>query len=109
MPIAQCFVTSDLIGNGGDLIELWSSTSGISKEHMTINLIAVQQQFGVRYPIMAQLQLPDIWSREQSQALQEGLSKALADFFQQPLSAIHLITSQVATGMVVEDGKTIHW
>lgn len=112
MPIANCIMTLDLAGgvpSGKDLISRWAEISGTSADHMTINLIQAVAQYGVAYRLMADLQLPDLWSADKCRAIQEGLASALSDIFEIPLAEIHVVTQMVSTGQVVEDGKTEIW
>jgi hypothetical protein len=42
-------------------------------------------------------------------ALSLGLAAALADAFVVEPSSVQVVTSIVASGLVVEDGQTVHW
>lgn len=109
MPIANCVITPECLQDSESLIELWSSESGISAEHMTINLISSSKQIGKNYKIMASLALPSIWSLADISSLQLGLAKALSVNFSVAVSEVHVITTIVSSGMVVESGKEITW
>lgn len=109
MPIANCIVTSDCRPDSNNLIDLWANESGQPAEHMTINIITGTKQFGNRYPVMATLWLPSIWSRSDISSLQLGLATALAKYFNLTSSEVHVITRIVKSGMVVEDGEEIQW
>jgi hypothetical protein len=112
MPIANCIVTPKCqngSGGSGNLIELWSSESKISSEHMTINIITSNEQLGNKYTIMATLLLPSIWSNSNVSSLQIGLAKALASHFKVSLKEVFISTNIVNSGMVVESGKEVKW
>lgn len=110
MPIANCFVRDD-VADPAQVAELavrWSEESGIDGEHMTVNLARVTQA-GAPYRVMAFLHLPSLWNAEQIDRLQLGLARALADYFGLPASEVHVITSIVQPGHVVEEGETQRW
>ena len=109
MPIANCIVASGCNQGSGNLIELWSKESGISDEHMTANIIFSDQQLGNKYTIMANLQLPSIWSPENISAIQKGLAHALSGYFGLSINKIHVVTNVVSSGMVVENGQEVNW
>jgi hypothetical protein len=58
---------------------------------------------------MAWLYLPSIWPDDAVAALSEGLAAALADAFVVEPSSVQIVTSIVASGLVVENGETVHW
>lgn len=109
MPIANCIITSDCIEGSEDLVELWSVESGISSEHMTINVIASSKQIGCKYKVMVNLVLPSMWSTRDISALQIGLANALARHYVVHLGDIHVVTAIVNSGLVVESGKELTW
>ena len=109
MQIANCIITSDCRESTSNLIELWARESGQSSEHMTINLIVSNRQLGNQYAVTATLFLPSIWSSSDVSLLQLGLAKALATHFKLALSEVHVITSIISPGMVVESGQEIKW
>jgi hypothetical protein len=109
MPIANCLVASvpnDL--DTSQIVAAWSNRSGIDSDEMTINLLEALQA-GKPYAVMAWLYLPSIWPDDAVTALSEGLAAALADAFVVEPSSVQVVTSIVASGFVVEDGKTVHW
>jgi hypothetical protein len=59
--------------------------------------------------VMAWLYLPSIWPDDAVAALSEGLAAALAGAFFVELSSVQVVTSIVPSGLVVEDGETVHW
>jgi len=112
MPIANCIITSESqknADNSNNLIELWAKESGKSSEHMTINIITSYKQFGKKYSIMANLLLPSMWSSADISSLQVGLARALSQHYKLNLQDVHVVTSLVNSGMVVEAGKEIKW
>lgn len=109
MPIATCIITPDCQPSDHDLIELWSIESGLPAEHMTINIITNNQQFGSKYKVMVTLDLPSLWSEQSISSLQRGLAMALSKYFRQPLSEVFIITNIVESGRVVEAGQEITW
>lgn len=109
MPIANCIVNFDLASNGKNLIDLWGRESGISTEHMTINVLHSKLQLGQNYSIMANLYLPSLWSKPNINVLQVGLSNALSKCFQKSIDEVHVMTHIVDTGMVVENGVIQTW
>ncbi len=109
MPIANCVVTQSCKLGSADLIEVWSRESGISSEHMTLNIISCEQQFGNAYAVMASLYLPSMWPSNKISAIQTGLAQALAECFELPLSDVHVITNIVSSGLVVERGQEVSW
>ncbi|MBJ7538156.1 hypothetical protein [Marinomonas transparens] len=109
MPIANCVITQECPQGTGNIIELWAQESGISAEHMTINIMTSSEQLGNTYKIMANLALPSMWSAPSVSLLQLGLAKALAKYFAVAINEVHVITSVVASGMVVDSGQEIKW
>jgi hypothetical protein len=109
MPIANCLVASlpdDLDTNA--IVAAWSNRSGIESDEMTVNLLPAIQG-GKPYAVMAWLYLPSLWSAGAVTALGEGLAAALADALVVEPSSVQVVTSIVASGLVIEDGKTMHW
>jgi hypothetical protein len=111
VPIANCFVRDDLPTDPDidALTALWSDESGVSSEHMTINVIAGTRQAGAPYRVMAFLYLPTLWSSEQVRQLQVGLARALTRGFALASAEVQVISSVVHSGHVVEDGETQDW
>lgn len=109
MPIANCIVSEECEADKGELAELWSRESGISSDEMTVNILIGDQQFGKSYKVMATLYLPTAWSMTTVSKLQIGLANALSKYFCQPIEKIHIITSIVESGLVVETGKEQTW
>ena len=112
MPIAHCIVTENYLeayDRSCNLIELWAIESTKSSEHMTVNIISNTEQQGKKYGIMANLLIPTIWQGEDISLLQLGLAKALSSYFKASLSDVQVITTQVNSGMVVENGKEQQW
>ena len=91
------------------MIELWASESKKSPEHMTINIITSSQQLGNKYPIMANLMLPSIWSSSDISLLQIGLANALSLYFNVSLEEVFVSTSIVNSGMLIEAGEEVEW
>lgn len=112
MPIANCIVTAECIGSSNqewNLIDLWAEAASLSSEHMTINLLSNTQQLGNQYHVIANLQLPSIWSPPDISSLQTGLARALSSYFSVPLSTIHVITNVIESGLIIEDGREVKW
>lgn len=111
VPIANCFVRGELSPSFDveGLTALWSQESGVDAEQMTINLIPGTRQSGAAYPAMAFLYLPSLWSTEQVGQLQVGLARALSRAFAVPAAEVHVITSVVESGHVVESARTQEW
>jgi len=109
MPIVNCVVNSNCPVGNGDLIKMWAAESGQSSEHMTINIIKSIQQFGQEYTVMANLQLPSLWSDKDISQIQVGLANALAKYFDLNLNQVHIISNIVDSGLVVENGKELNW
>jgi hypothetical protein len=109
MPIANCFVASAPAELDPDaIVAAWSDRSGIDAGEMTVNVVHAQQG-GKRYEAMAWLYLPSLWSEADVAALGEGLAAALADVLAVHPSAVQVVTSIVAPGLVVEAGRAVHW
>ena len=109
MPIANCVITQECVPNSGNLIQLWASESGISPEHMTVNIITSSEQLGSKYKIMANLSLPSMWSASDISLLQLGLAKSLSHYFAVTINEVHVITNIVTSGMVVDSGQEVKW
>ena len=111
MPIANCFVREG-VATGAEIQRLagvWAEESGISDEHMTINVLEGTRQNGACYGVMAFLYLPSLWSCEHVRRLQVGLASALARGFAVDPVEVQVITSIVESGHVVENGETQEW
>ena len=109
MPIANCVIAQECVQSSGNLIELWATESGMSSEHMTINIITSREQLGNKFKIMANLLLPSMWSTSDISLLQVGLAKALSNYFSVAINEVHVITNTITSGMVVESGQEIKW
>jgi len=112
MPIANCIITpkcQSSLDHSVSLINIWSKESKLSSEHMTVNLIESKVQLGNNYNVMANLLLPSMWSRKDISSLQIGLANALAQYFSVTLQSVHVVTSIINSGLVVEGGKEITW
>ncbi|MGH1539774.1 MAG: hypothetical protein ACRBHB_05070 [Arenicella sp.] len=114
MPIANCIVAHDSLSSSSSkgassLVELWANESGKLSEHMTVNVVASYKQFGNKYPVMATLLLPSVWSDSDISLLQTGLAKALSRYFDVTLNEVHVVTDIIHSGMVVEEGKEVQW
>ncbi|VUD58532.1 hypothetical protein TDB9533_02446 [Thalassocella blandensis] len=109
MPIANCIVSPECKLGDKDLIQLWSEASGISASEMTVNLTESLYQHGKPYKIMSVLYLPSIWSSSHVSQLQTSLAKALATCFSIPINEVHIITTIVESGHVVEAGEVQAW
>tara|TARA_R110002049_G_scaffold161450_13_gene327029 strand:+ start:1909 stop:2238 length:330 start_codon:yes stop_codon:yes gene_type:complete len=109
MPIANCTITPEISGCSEELIALWASESGISSEHMTINIVTTSGQVGSKYAAMATLLLPSLWSDSEISSLQLGLARALAQYYAIPVTEVHVVTTIVPSGRVVESGREVEW
>ncbi len=112
MPIANCLVAKKRYHAGKSsesLVELWATKSGMSSEHMTINIIESKGQQGNAYDVMANLYLPSVWSKRDVDFLQIGLAKTLAEYFNVGVNRVHVMTHIVVSGMVVENGELVEW
>lgn len=109
MPIANCIVTQDCEKSAGNLVELWSMESGKASDNMTVNIVSSSLQSGNRYAVMANLQLPSMWSASDISALQRGLARALTKFYGLSKDQVHVITTIVNSGMVVENDEELKW
>ncbi len=112
MPIANCLlhnVPDELESQLDSLTALWSQESGISTKQMTINLMTSTRQIGTAYRVMAFLYLPSLWDAEQVRQLQVGLARAFSRALAMTPDDVHVITSIVDSGHVVEGGKPQTW
>ena len=109
MPIANCIVARGCRRPEDDLAALWARETGESSEHMTVNLIVADAQYGRPYRVMATLYLPSVWSAAAVASLQVGLAKALATGLNEALDGIHVITHIIESGSVVESGNVVTW
>jgi hypothetical protein len=111
MPIVNCFVGEDVLGGADleELVPLWAEESGVGAEQMTINVVSPSIQVGAGYQVMAFLFLPSLWSSEDVRRLQLGLASALRRAFAVPAAEVHVLTSIVESGHVVEDGEIVDW
>lgn len=91
------------------IIDLWSEQAGVTAEEMAVNFVAVDQQQGRGYKIMANHYLPSIWSSSSVSSLQLGLAKAPALYFDKPWAEVMVITTMIESGLVVEAGEIQHW
>jgi hypothetical protein len=109
VPLANCYVATTPGALDPDaVVEAWSRHSRVTAEEMTLN-VAYVQQGGKRYAVIAWLYLPSLWSQSDVVALSEGLAAALVEVMEVEPSAVQVVTSIVASGSVVEAGKTVAW
>lgn len=112
MPVANCIITSLCQKRptvSTDLVEIWAAESGVSSEHMTINLVTSDEQQGCHYAVMVNLLLPTLWTASEVSSLQLGLARALTLYFDVNLKEVFIVTSIVNSGLLVEAGKEIKW
>lgn len=111
MPIANCFVSDTDLSRCDldDVVRLWSEQAGIAADEMTVNVVATDGQGGRRYRVMAHLDLPSLWSEADVARLQLGLARALSRGLGVELAEVHVITSIVSSGHVVEAGEIQEW
>lgn len=109
MPIAHCLICDSSIKIADNLIEVWSSESGIVADHMTVNVTSVSRQFGNPYKVMCTLYLPTAWNKQSAESLHIGLSRSLAKCCDVKLAEVHVIALNVQPGMVVENGVLVTW
>lgn len=109
MPIAQCMLSKTCKMEQGDLIALWSQYSNVPEEHLTINLFHTHEQLGHLYPIMVNLQLPSLWSKDKIFDIQLGLLRALIECFSLQKGDVHIVSTIIESGMVVENGNVLYW
>lgn len=111
MPIATCFIQGQLSPTPEieGLTGFWSEESGVSREHMTINVVTGVRQSGAAYPVLAFLYLPSLWNPGEVRRLQVGLAMALSQVLDLTPASVHVITRVVESGHVVERGETQEW
>ena len=113
MPIANCFINSERYDGDlnaiGDLVALWSKRTGESAQHMSLNFMLTDLQQGSRYVVMAWLYLPSLWSSVGATRLQIELAQALAEGLEIDLNEVHVVTTMIKSGFVVDDGKQVEW
>jgi len=114
MPIANCFISPDHQNqddNSKDLIRLWVEHSGIqyAGPDMTVNIVFSNLQIGKKYTAVATLLLPSIWSKDAISSLQQGLAKALSDYYSISLDQVFIVTRIIESGYVVENGQQVTW
>ena len=109
MPIATCFVRSDVGPIDADrVVEVWSHSSGVADDEMTVNVL-VGEQGGKRYAVMASLTLPSLWGGEEVERLACGLSRALSDVAGVAAHSVVVTITVVESGSVIEDGRPVRW
>lgn len=109
MPIANCIITGAApVVSADDVVATWQARSGIESDEMTVNLIRADQG-GRRYGVMAWLHLPSLWSESEVIAWSRGLAAALAETFALEPDAVHVETSILESGSVVESGRVLRW
>ncbi|CAM3536928.1 hypothetical protein VA7868_03929 [Vibrio aerogenes CECT 7868] len=111
MPIAHCILSPDLqpAENPPDLIGRWGKYAGKETSDMTVTFTRSEKQFGHPYAVIATLFLPSLWSASAMNALQTGLSEALAVCFSIEPAQILVMTSVIESGLVVEGGEVVMW
>lgn len=109
MPIAHVACADpDVRLDPGAVVGRWSELAGVDAEHMTVNVTAARQG-GTEYRLMADLRLPSLWSPPQVEELQLALATALAECAELKPAEVHVLTSIVQTGHVVEGGEIRRW
>ena len=109
MPIANCIVSPHCPQGNGNIIDIWASAAKQSPGHMTVNFISSTAQFGRGYCVMANLLLPSMWSNENISSIQIALSAALVEYFNISAEQVHVTSTIVQSGMVVEAGHELSW
>jgi len=109
MPIANCFVRSDVGPVDADrVVAAWSHASGVADDEMTVNVVRVHQG-GKRYAVIASLTLPSLWNADEIERLACGLSDALVDVAEVPAESVVVMTTLVDSGAVFEGGRPVRW
>lgn len=109
MPIANCIVAAHCQLPIDDLVTRWAEESGMSAEHMTVNLVTSKQQIGVHYAVMATLLVPSMWSESAIDSLQLGLARALSKCLSLSLQEVHVTSHIIQSGNVIENGQKLEW
>ncbi len=109
MPIANCIISQACSIKEPNIVAEWAKLSGLSDSHMTVNLITRSAQFGHQYEVMVNLLLPSLWSKENVSKLQLGLAKALSRCLRVSIKQVHIVTSIIDSGLVVENGEELTW
>lgn len=91
------------------LIARWAQLAGIAADHMTINILPAQAQYGARFDVMAFLYLPTAWDAAQVAALQTGLAQAASEAFTAPPERVQVITAMIQSGQAVTGGTIETW
>ncbi len=109
MPIANCLFASEEANPPPEtIVSEWSHRSRIDPAEMTVNVVQAHQG-GKKYPVMAWLYLPSLWSKEEVVVLSEGLAAALAEVAHVEPSSVQVLTSILTSGSVIEAGTTLRW
>lgn len=109
MPIATCFVPSDIGPVDADrVVSAWSHASGVAADEMTVNIVRAHQG-GKRYAVIASLTLPSLWTGDEIERLARGLSDALVDVAAVPAESVMVMTAVVGSGAVIEGGQPVRW
>ncbi len=111
MPFAVCYLDKEKL-KGADfetLVSEWARTIEVSEEDITLNLVTNRAQFGSRFPVVANLYLPSLWSEDQVQIIQETLSSLVEKYLDVESDEIFIMTSIVLSGHVYSNGKAERW
>lgn len=109
MPIATCFVRSDVGPIDADrVVEAWSDASGVADDEMTVNVLSGGQG-GKRYAVTASLTLPSLWGDDEVERLACGLARALADVAGVSADSVVVTIAVIESGAVIEGGRPVRW
>ena len=111
MPIANCIAPAAILSASAvdDMTRTWSEASGVGPEHMTINLVARTAQVGAAYEAMVFLYPPSTWRADQVRDLQAGLATAVCRHLDLTPPEVHVLTTMVESGHVLDDGEIQEW
>ena len=111
MPIANCFIKEKKIArqNIQDLAEKWASEVKVDVKDICLTFIPDCIQAGQQYKVLVNLYLPSLWSKDQVKHIQKSLLGILCGFFNVDASKVFIMTSNIQSGHVVENGEIVKW
>lgn len=110
MPIAHCYFSAPVDkARLSRLVTDWSEQIQVDQKDITVNVFTGFLQYGQPYGVMVNLYLPTFWNGHDVQRIQLALLKVLAQHTGLDEKDIFIMTLQIQSGHVVENGQIAQW
>jgi hypothetical protein len=110
MPVANCFYKKGKLSikKMENMVNEWANIVRVDKKDICVNMIKEYSQPGQKYPVLANLYLPTLWSANDIKRIQLGLLKLLSKYLEVKENQIFIMTSLIQSEHVVENRQIVN-